>query len=101
MRRFAYQFGKETKMMNVCAQDSGLSAGVYPDLLPCRVFHLQRLIVMLESGSSGSMNSVSNLIPPDANELSLLARLRQAHARYALRSGGMERVGSGAWMAKR
>ena len=88
-------------MMNLCAQDSGVSAGVYPDLLPCRVFHLQRLIVMLESGSDGSLNSVSNLIPPGADGLSLLSRLRQAHARYALGSGGMERVGPGAWMAKR
>jgi hypothetical protein len=64
-------------------------------LLPTRLVTLQRLIAHLEDGDLRGPRQVS--LRPEMDSLALLARLRQAHARYALGSGPMERLGKGAW----
>ena len=64
-------------------------------LLPTRLLMLQRLITQLEEGAS--VNRRSSMLRPEMDSLSLLSRLRRAHARYALGSGPMERMGAGAW----
>ena len=80
--------------------DSAESARSYP-LLPARILSLQRLILLLEAGAADGNHVRSTVVSEDEDRLSLLARLRGAHVRYALGSGGMERMGTGAWFADR
>jgi hypothetical protein len=70
-------------------------------LLPARAFMIQRLIALLESGAAAGARPGMALLPTDADRLAMLARLRQAHARYTLGSGSMDRLGSGAWFKQR
>ena len=77
--------------------EPGISESDRLMLLPTRLVTLQRLIAHLEDSGSGSIQPRPVTLRPEMDSLTLLARLRQAHARYALGSGPMERLGKGAW----
>ena len=63
---------------------------------------LTRLLSVLEAGAPEYVHIHTENTLESGLELSQLARLRAAHAAYALATGGsMHRLGHGAWMRER
>ncbi len=62
---------------------------------------LEKLLSLLEAGTPDAHTSPVFDAEAEANALHRLSRLRAAHAVYALKTGGMVRVGTGAWMRRR
>ncbi len=62
---------------------------------------LERLLALLAAGAPDAQTPHSPETEAAPDTLAQLARLRAAHATYSLETtGGMERVGTGAWMRR-
>ena len=59
---------------------------------------LDRLVALLEGNAPSLQRHCLAAGDSESHRLRRLARLRVAHAAYALSSGIMEQTGSGAWM---
>ena len=63
---------------------------------------LEKLVSLLEKGAEDTHFHPVFDAEEGPNSLHRLSRLRAAHAAYALETtGGMERVGNGAWLRRR
>jgi hypothetical protein len=62
---------------------------------------LERLIALLEGGNSPFRQRRIPTGESEANQMSRVARLRAAHAAYALTSGVVPQMGTGAWLRSR